>query len=52
VFASNRARPKSSIDHLYVMNADGADVTRLTWNDRDAREPSFSPDGKWIVCSR
>jgi Tol biopolymer transport system component len=49
VFASNRARPRSSIDHLYVMSADGADVRRLTWDDADAREPTFSPDGKWIV---
>ncbi len=49
VFASNRAEPTSAIDHLYVMNADGKHVTRLTHNKLDAREPSFSPDGSKIV---
>jgi len=49
VFASNRAKPKSAIDHLYVMNADGTHVRRLTHDQLDAREPSFSADGKRIV---
>jgi tricorn protease-like protein len=49
VFASNRAHPKSQIARLYVMNADGTGVRRLTRGDLDAREPSFSPNGKWVV---
>lgn len=49
VFASNRANPKSGIDELYLMKADGSGVKRLTEGKRDAREPSFSPDGKRIA---
>jgi Tol biopolymer transport system component len=49
VFASNRANPKSATDQLYLMNADGKHVTRLTHDNLDAREPSFSPDGSKIV---
>jgi Tol biopolymer transport system component len=49
VFAGNRAHPKSQIEHLYVMNADGSGLRRLTRADLDAREPSVSPDGKWVV---
>ena len=57
VFASNRANNgprqraagKRGIDHLYLMNADGSGVRRLTWDSGDARAPSFSPDGKLIA---
>jgi Tol biopolymer transport system component len=49
VFASNRAAPKRSIDHLYLANTDGTNVRRLTHDRLDAREPSFSPDGTRIV---
>jgi Tol biopolymer transport system component len=49
VFGSNRAAPKSSIDHLYLANADGTNVRRLTHDRLDAREPSFSPEGTRIV---
>jgi dipeptidyl aminopeptidase/acylaminoacyl peptidase len=49
VFASNRAKSGSFIDHVYVMNGDGTHVLRLTHDDDDAREPSFSPDGSKIV---
>lgn len=55
VFASDRTNPHS-YDHprrggdaLYVMNADGSHVRRLTSLSGDAHEPSFSPDGKRIV---
>jgi dipeptidyl aminopeptidase/acylaminoacyl peptidase len=52
VFASNRADPRSAIDRLYVMNADGRHVKLLTPESvfaLDAREPSFSPDASKIV---
>lgn len=49
VFASNRANAKTTIDHLYLMKANGTGVKRLTREALDAREPSFSPDGKKIV---
>jgi Tol biopolymer transport system component len=49
VFASNRAKPKSAIDQLYVMGRSGGPVRRLTHNGIDAREPSFSPGGTKIV---
>jgi Tol biopolymer transport system component len=49
VFASNRAHPRSGIDQLYLMKADGSDVRRLTRAGEDAREPNYSPDGKRIV---
>jgi len=51
VLASNRAHPKCATDQLYVMHADGRDVTRLTQGNLNAREPSFSPNGRWIVCA-
>jgi Tol biopolymer transport system component len=49
VFASNRARRGSGIDHLYLMRPDGTHLRRLTRDRLDAREPSFSPDGRQIV---
>ena len=37
-------------DHeIYVMNADGTGVTRLTNNQRDNYGPSWSPDGRRIA---
>jgi Tol biopolymer transport system component len=49
VFASNRAHPKSGIDHLYLMSPNGSHLRRLTHDRLDAREPNFSPDGRRIV---
>jgi Tol biopolymer transport system component len=49
VFASNRAHPKSGIDNLYLISANGSHLRRLTRDRFDAREPTFSPDGKRIV---
>lgn len=50
VFASTRGlHPWKQIDHLYLMNADGSGVRRLTRGHHDARDPSFSPDRKLIV---
>ena len=34
---------------IYVMNADGSGVTRLTDNDADDGYPSWSPDGRRIA---
>ncbi|MEW6754905.1 MAG: PKD domain-containing protein [Candidatus Latescibacterota bacterium] len=34
---------------IYVMDAQGGSVQRLTYNDADDREPSWSPDGNWIA---
>lgn len=45
VFQSNR----SGEWHIFVMNADGAELRDLTPGLRDCRNPSFSPDGTKIV---
>jgi len=40
--------------NIFVMNADGSDVTQLTFETvagRDNTGPSWSPDGEWIVYS-
>jgi len=34
---------------IYVMNPNGSEQTRLTYNDADDTEPSWSPDGKKIA---
>ena len=36
---------------IYAMNADGTDITRLTDNNRVARGPVWSPDGRRIAFS-
>jgi TolB protein len=33
---------------LYVANADGSDLLRLTHSPQDESSPCWSPDGKWI----
>jgi TolB protein len=38
--------------HVYVMNADGSGVRRLTSTDKTDHNPAWSPDGKRIVYSR
>jgi eukaryotic-like serine/threonine-protein kinase len=45
VFASTR----SGIPQLYLVNADGTDLTQLTIMDRGACQPSWSPDGSQLV---
>jgi Tol biopolymer transport system component len=59
-FVSNRAESARCLFHdcagytteLYVMDADGSDVTRLTETPHEEASPSWSPDGTKIVYSR
>jgi TolB protein len=59
-FVSNRAESAPCLFHdcagytneLYVMDADGSDVTRLTETPHEEASPSWSPDGTKIVYSR
>ena len=46
-FASNR----EGNEDIYVMNADGSGLTRLTDNPADDSEPAWSPDGSRIAFS-
>jgi hypothetical protein len=58
VFQSNRDVPGSDCfaTHIYVMNADGTNVRRLTFGGLSGTEfesaPHFSPDGRQIVYTR
>ena len=39
-----------SFNHqIYIMNADGSDIRRLTFHTNNDRSPSFSPDGTQIL---
>jgi len=54
VFQSNRDHPElPDIDQpgfdIYVMNADGSDVTQLTQNLSRDLDPAWSPNGQHIV---
>jgi len=44
-FQSNR----DGNDEIYVMNADGSDAVRLTFDDHSDGAPDWSPDGQKIV---
>ena len=51
-FYSNRdaQEPAQWVEHdIYVMNADGSNVVRLTDHPSADRWPAWSPDGKWIA---
>jgi dipeptidyl aminopeptidase/acylaminoacyl peptidase len=47
-FDSNR---QGSNRDIYMMNADGTELTRLTTDAGIAKEPAFSPDGKQLSFS-
>ena len=36
-------------EDIYVMNADGANIVRVTNHPRSDRLPAWSPDGRWIA---
>ena len=42
-------RTAPGIFDIYLMNADGSNVTRLTDNSADDSEPAWSPDGSRIA---
>jgi Tol biopolymer transport system component len=46
-FCSNR----SGVWHVYLMNADGRNVTQITDGQTNDMHPSFSPDGSRLVYS-
>ena len=51
-FWSNRdaQEPRRGIeDDIYVMNADGSNIVRLTHHPSADRVPAWSPDGRWIA---
>ncbi len=51
-FYSNRdaQNPRRGIEtDIYVMNADGSNVVRLTDHPSADRVPAWSPDGRWIA---
>ncbi len=43
---------RDGISHIFVMNADGTETTRITGSQRNDNHPSWSADGKRIVFSR
>ncbi len=50
VFESNRYELGNARKEIYVMNADGSNATRLTFNpDTDDGNPRWSPDGSKIA---
>ncbi len=52
VFCSNLADPRGRNFDLYAVNADGTDLTRITFNPTFDGFPMFSPDGRRIAfCS-
>jgi len=48
-FVSNRETEEGPGQFIFVMNADGSEVRRLTSNGADS--PNWSPDGAWITYS-
>jgi TolB protein len=40
---------KDGVAQIYVIEADGKGLQRLSYSNAIDTEPSFSPDGKWVV---
>jgi TolB protein len=51
VFQSDRSSPMQGRDQLYIMNADGSELKRLTHHDASDETPVWSPDGATILFS-
>ena len=52
LFCSNRRAihaPHHGVHDVYIMNADGTDAKPMFTERRYRREPTWSPDGKWIA---
>ncbi|OFW72281.1 MAG: hypothetical protein A2Y55_13720 [Actinobacteria bacterium RBG_16_68_12] len=50
-FVGSRGEFPNYIDEMYMMNADGSGLRRLTRNADDS-DPTWSPDGSWIAFVR
>ncbi|HUI08762.1 MAG TPA: hypothetical protein VL221_00470 [Bacteroidota bacterium] len=48
-FDSNRGLPPQSGGEIYVVNADGSGLRRLTYFNRYSGSPAVSPDGKMLA---
>ncbi len=46
---ASRSTPRDGNREIYVMNADGSGVTRLTYNSAQDGTPAWSPDGRRIA---
>lgn len=54
VFSSTRqasSTPGQAWNALYVMNADGTSIKRLSPPETPDYSPTWSPDGNWIACA-
>jgi dipeptidyl aminopeptidase/acylaminoacyl peptidase len=51
VFDSNNEYPKARKAEVYIINADGSGLTKLTSNSAADTRPAWSPDGTKIVFS-
>jgi TolB protein len=51
-FSSNRDDPEGRNEEIYLMNRDGSDPRRLTFDSARDLDPAWSPDGEWIVWVR
>lgn len=51
-FDSTRDNGRGATTDIYIMDADGSNVRRLTSNSVQEDEAEFSPDGQWIAYER